>query len=44
MKQCPVKPQTGILLYGVPGTGKTLIASALAGESKMNFISIKVRI
>lgn len=34
--------QSGVLLYGVPGSGKTLLASAVAGESRLNFISIKV--
>ena len=36
-----IKPPRGVLLYGPPGCCKTMMAKAVATESKMNFIAIK---
>ncbi|MES1912468.1 MAG: hypothetical protein MHM6MM_004738 [Cercozoa sp. M6MM] len=41
LERMRVSPPAGVLLYGPPGCSKTLLAQAVAGESKRRFLCIR---
>ena len=41
-KKLGIKAPRGLLMYGPPGCSKTMIAKALATETGLNFIAVKV--
>ena len=40
-KRMGISASKGVLLYGPPGCSKTMIAKAIATESKLNFLAVK---